>query len=1113
MLRPFRNLFASFHKKPVRRPAVKRQRTFRPLVEALEDRLAPSSTPLHVAGNVLEDAANNPVVLRGVNLTGLEFRTDGDNLDTAVDLAINQWHANVLRLPVNEDFWFGHNEQSVNGAPNDDGSAYRALIQKVIDTALADNVYVVLDLHWSDMGVWGANNGQHFLPDDHSTLFWQEAAAAYANNPAVLFDPYNEPHFTPEENGQPTDADWALWRDGSKTLNEYDDNGNLIGTYDSPGMQGLIETIRATGAGNVLVPEGLDYGADLTGVINGHALTDPANNLMYQSHLYPGKLGLDEQADNAEVASSVEAVAQSYPIYVGEWGAGGVKGHPSDGAAQQNQDMLTYLDNHPNFSWSPWAFTPDLDPDANGQGGEYNLLTSWDANATTSDYGVYIKAALADAPPPPAGGHQTGFSAAINTSVGGVGPQLIASADFNGDGHTDLAVTNADSSISILLGNGDGTFAPAKNFSVDGVAGPEGIVAGDFNHDGFVDLAVASNGDGNTPGAVTILLGHGDGTFTKGSTLDLTDIQVNGQPLPMPVLPTYLAVVDMNRDGNLDLVVADFNNPHVYVFLGNGDGTFTFHDTNFDPNGVSNAEQVVVADFNGDGIPDIAVANKGNGTVSLFQGTGGGSITAAGNINLPGVTGSIGLAAGDLNGDGLPDLAVADYGTDAQGAHELDILMNTSANGNISFGPPTQLSFGNHLLNVVIADFNEDGQPDLAVSSSGDTVDPNAPPDQSVWVLYNQGHGQFSVPAAPLTSGLNPVGLISADINGDGHADLISANQNSNTVSVFLDQFSATLQASLAAPAQVDYGRAVEATFTLAPPAGGPAPSGTATFQIDGVADVVVSLQGVAWPLDQTVQLRPGVYLYHDDAGNYRVQTFLDQMSAGAHTIAAQYTGDDQLGAVTAQAYTTVLKLDTVVSLTAPASSRQGQSVTLTTTVNALGSGMTGTVTFFEGSNVLGTASVMDGQATLTTAALGVGIRSVTARYEGDNNFNASQPSSAATVQVVGMVSHVAIARSKVTLDPRSHRAVQTITIRNIGADALPLPLILRFRSLTAIQGIKIAVIGQTGTLAGDPLLPLPTPAGLTQLALGQSLKIKVTFAIKNTTRIKYLLSVWFLGM
>jgi hypothetical protein len=252
--------------------------------------------------------------------------------------------------------------------------AYRALVDQIINTAAADGAYVMLDMHWSDMGVWGANNGQHFLPDDHTTLFWQDAAGRYANNPTVLFDPYNEPHFA---NDEPSDADFALWQNGG-TVTE---TGEFNGTYHSPGMQGLIDTIRATGANNVVAPEGLNWGSNLSGVFNGHALSDPAGNLMYQAHLYPNKLA------DASVADSVEQVAQAYPIYVGEWGSGGVVGQPDAGAAQSNQTMLAYLDAH-HFSWTAWAMTPDLE-------GEYNLVSAWDGNAATSDYGVNVQANLA----------------------------------------------------------------------------------------------------------------------------------------------------------------------------------------------------------------------------------------------------------------------------------------------------------------------------------------------------------------------------------------------------------------------------------------------------------------------------------------------------------------------------------------------------------------------------------------------------------------------------------------------------------------------------------------------------------------------------------------------
>src|SRR5437588_71718 len=296
MLRRFSTLFCAIRRNKLgTRPASasKRSTTFRPQLEGLETRLVPSSVPLHVAQNQLHDPADNTVILRGLNIISLEWRPDGDNVMQAVDIAINDWHANLLRLPVNEDFWFGHDQAWTGGESGDGGAAYRALVDQVINTASANNVYVMLDLHWSDMGVWGAHNGQHFLPDDHATTFWQDAAPRYANNPAVLFDPYNEPHFA---NDQPSDAEFAMWRDGG-TVNE---TGEFFATYHSPGMQGLLDTIRAAGANNIVAPEGLNWGSNLTGVVTGHTLSDPAGNLMYQSHLYPNKLA------DAEVASSVD---------------------------------------------------------------------------------------------------------------------------------------------------------------------------------------------------------------------------------------------------------------------------------------------------------------------------------------------------------------------------------------------------------------------------------------------------------------------------------------------------------------------------------------------------------------------------------------------------------------------------------------------------------------------------------------------------------------------------------------------------------------------------------------------------------------------------------------
>jgi hypothetical protein len=259
--------------------------------------------------------------------------------------------------------------------------------------------------------------------------------------------------------------------------------------------------------------------------------------------------------------------------------------------------------------------------------------------------------------------------------------------------------------------------------------------------------------------------------------------------LPDGAGPTYLAAADLDQDGNTDLVVSDFNNNQVLIYTGNGDATFALHDYNFAQNGLVNPNQAVVADFNGDGNLDIAVASKGNGNVSLFRGLGGGYITSAGFVAL-GTAAPIGLAAGDLDGDGKADLAVAHFGTGAQGARTLSLLRNTSADDNFTFAVNSLRNVGDHLLNVVIADFNGDNRLDVAVSSAGNTED-DSTIDNRILQYYNQGGEPGTIhlqPASHLVAGRNPVGLISADLNGDGLPDLVSANQASNSVSVFLDQ-------------------------------------------------------------------------------------------------------------------------------------------------------------------------------------------------------------------------------------------------------------------------------------------------------------------------------------
>jgi hypothetical protein len=217
------------------------------------------------------------------------------------------------------------------------------------------------------------------------------------------------------------------------------------------------------------------------------------------------------------------------------------------------------------------------------------------------------------------------FTAAAPVPTGGF-PYFTAIADFNKDGKADIAVTNnTDNTVSIFLGNGDGTFTEAPGSPIHGLDyTPVGIVAADFNKDGHVDLAVAdyySTGQ-YVPGHVAVLLGNGDGTFTPA----------RGSPILVGVYPTVLLAIDFDHDGITDLVVENSGNVNapstetLAILKGNGDGTFTqpYPATPLEiQGGQSGPSDLIAADFNGDGATDVTIPNlsTGNTTILLNQAT------------------------------------------------------------------------------------------------------------------------------------------------------------------------------------------------------------------------------------------------------------------------------------------------------------------------------------------------------------------------------------------------------------------------------------------------------------------------------------------------------------
>jgi len=319
-----------------------------------------TAASLRVSGNTLVDAAGKTVKLKGVNRSGAEFACiQGNGIwDGPVDQNsinnIKSWKANIVRVPLNEDCWL-----NINGVKSPyGGSAYQNAIREYVQLLINNDIYVIIDLHWTAAGSTQATKQDPMPNKDHSLDFWKSVATFFKGNDAIIFDLFNEPY--PNGNTFDSTDAWTCWRNGV---------GCSGANFQVAGMQDIVTAIRSVGSTNVLMLGGLAYSNSLTQWMK-YLPNDTQNGLAASWHSYNFNYCNNMNCWNQYVLP----VAQKHPVIIGEMGENDCAHGYVDGLMDwADQQGINYL----GWTWNTWEC-------ASGPA----LITSYDGTPTKFGEGI-----------------------------------------------------------------------------------------------------------------------------------------------------------------------------------------------------------------------------------------------------------------------------------------------------------------------------------------------------------------------------------------------------------------------------------------------------------------------------------------------------------------------------------------------------------------------------------------------------------------------------------------------------------------------------------------------------------------------------------------------------